>query len=190
MMALVFGVLGAAGTFTGGKLADRFSRRRLEYGVWMIAATQVAAVPLWVLAYLVGPLALSLAFFALPIFVSMFYLGPTLALVQTLSPVRMRAVAAAIKMLCLNLVGLSLGPLIVGALSDALSTTFGNASMRIALSITTALSLWSALHFWLCGRALAQARRISGAATATATATATAMATAMATPNEPGGITE
>ena len=156
LMALAFGVVGAVGAFVGGKWVDRLSRGGLERGLWMIAATQVAVVPLSVLAYQAGPLALALALFALPVFVSPFYLGPTLALIQTLSPVPMRAVAAAIKMLCLNLVGMGLGPLIVGALSDGLTDAFGEASLRVALSITVTLGLWSALHFWLCGRALAR----------------------------------
>ena len=156
LMALAFGVVGAIGAFTGGKLVDRLSRRGFERGLWMIAACQVAVVPLSVLAYQADSLALALAFFVAPVFVSPFYLGPTLALIQTLSPVPMRAVAAAIKMLCLNLVGMGLGPLIVGALSDGLTDAFGDASLRVALSITTALSLWSGLHFWLCGRALAR----------------------------------
>lgn len=156
LMALAFGVVGAIGAFAGGKWVDRLSERGLQRGLWMIAATQVAVVPLSVLAYQVGPLALALPLFALPVFVSPFYLGPTLALIQTLSPVPMRAVAAAIKMLCLNLVGMGLGPLIVGALSDGLTAAFGEASLRVALSITVTLGLWSALHFWLCGRALAR----------------------------------
>ena len=156
LMALAFGVVGAIGAFAGGKWVDRLSRGGLERGLWMIAATQVAVVPLSVLAYQAGPLVLALALFALPVFVSPFYLGPTLALIQTLSPVPMRAVAAAIKMLCLNLVGMGLGPLIVGALSDGLTYAFDEASLRVALSITVTLGLWSALHFWLCGRALAR----------------------------------
>ena len=121
LMALAFGVVGAVGAFVGGKWVDRLSRGGLERGLWMIAATQVAVVPLSVLAYQIDSLALALAFFALPVLVSPFYLGPTLALIQTLSPVPMRAVAAAIKMLCLNLVGMGLGPLIVGFLSDVLT---------------------------------------------------------------------
>ena len=164
LMALAFGVVGAVGAFAGGKWVDRLSQGGLERGLWMIAVTQAAVVPLSVLAYQVGSLALALVLFVLPVFVSPFYLGPTLALIQTLSPVPMRAVAAAIKMLCLNLVGMGLGPLIVGALSDGLTDAFGQASLRVALSITVTMGLWSALHFWLCGRALARLPQPSSSA--------------------------
>jgi predicted MFS family arabinose efflux permease len=154
LMALVFGLLGAAGTLTGGKLFDRLSVGGFERGVWMIALVQVAVIPLLILAYQASSLVLAVGFFLMPAFVGSIFLGPTLALVQTLSPVPMRAMAAAIKMLCLNLVGLSLGPLIIGSLSDALKGSYGEASLSMALSIVSILSVWSALHFWLCGRAM------------------------------------
>jgi len=57
----------------------------------------------------------------------------------------------------LNLVGLSLGPLIIGSLSDALKGSYGEATLSMALSIVSLLSVWSALHFWLCGRAMRRA---------------------------------
>jgi hypothetical protein len=73
----------------------------------------------------------------------------------------MRAVASAIKMLCMNLIGLGLGPLLVGLLSDLLAPRFGNASLNVALAIFTVVGLWGAFHFWLCGRALAKGVAVS-----------------------------
>lgn len=156
VLAGIFGVVGAAGAFVGGKLVDRLSRRGFQYGVWMIAASKVIVLPLAVCAYLLDPLELSLALYVLPIFVSMFYLGPIMALIQTISPIRMRATASSLKMLALNLVGMSIGPLLIGALSDYLQPAYGDYSLRIALAATTCLSLWSAFHFYLCGKALAK----------------------------------
>ena len=42
------------------------------------------------------------------------------ALIQSLVPERMRAMSIALLFLCANLIGIGLGPLAVGALSDAL----------------------------------------------------------------------
>jgi predicted MFS family arabinose efflux permease len=156
-MALLFGGLGAVGTLVGGKLFDIQSSKGAARGVWMIAIVQVAVIPLFIAAYQVSSLSTAIALFLLPAFAGSFFLGPTLALIQTLSPVPMRAVAAAIKMFCLNLVGLSLGPFIVGFLSDLLKPEFHQRSLPIALSVLAALSVWSAFHFWLCGRALNKA---------------------------------
>jgi predicted MFS family arabinose efflux permease len=155
MLAGVFGILGAVGALTSGKITDKLSAKGNQYGVWLIACSQVISMPFFIAAILVDNLTLVIALFIIPAFLSNFYLGPTLALIQTLSPVNMRAVAAAIKMLCLNLIGLGLGPLIVGFLSDLLTPLYGDSSLRIALASFTLIGLWGTTHFILCGRALA-----------------------------------
>ena len=94
--------------------------------------------------------------FIIPGFACNCFLGPTSAMVQTLSPVHMRAVSSAIKMLCINLIGLGLGPLLVGVLSDFLSPRYGEEALSVALAYFTLVGLWGSLHFWLCGRALAK----------------------------------
>lgn len=159
VMALFFGVIGAIGTLTGGRLTDVLSRRRVDLGIKMIAVTQIITVPLLTIGYLSPSLITSLGFLVLPIMVFTFYLGPSLAFIQTYAPIEMRSMAAAIKMLCLNLVGLSLGPLIVGVMSDILEPTAGPRGLALALSGVSLFLLWSALHFWLAGRAMLQQER-------------------------------
>ena len=79
-----------------------------------------------------------------------------MALIQTIAPIRMRATASSLKMLALNFIGMSLGPLMIGALSDYLQPFYGDYSLRVAMAVTTCLSLWSAYHFFLSGKALAK----------------------------------
>ena len=81
-------------------------------------------------------------------------------MVQTLSPVQMRAVSSAVKMLCLNLIGLGLGPLLVGVLSDFLNPLYGEDALSVALAYFSLVGLWGSLHFWLCGRALAKQKTL------------------------------
>ena len=72
-----------------------------------------------------GGTAATLALMALPCALLGFYLGPTFAMVQSLAPPETRATAAAALLFLGNTVGLGLGPLAVGALSDALLPTAG-----------------------------------------------------------------
>jgi MFS family permease len=97
----------------------------------------------------------ALALAALPAILAGLYLGPTFAMTQALVPPRMRAQAAAVLLLILNLIGMGLGPQFVGVLSDALAPRFGAESIRWALLATIVVgALWSALHYFRAARTL------------------------------------
>jgi MFS family permease len=67
----------------------------------------------------------------------------------------MRAVAAAILLFIINLIGMGIGPTLAGFLSDVLHPAYGDQSLRIALLCVTFLNLWAALHYFLAGPSLA-----------------------------------
>ena len=68
-------------------------------------------------------------------------------MVQSLVEPGVRATAAALLLLVINLVGLGLGPLTVGALSDGLVPHFGANSLRMALNVIPPLCIWAAYHY-------------------------------------------
>ena len=70
---------------------------------------------------------------------------PIHALTQTVAKPRMRALAAAIVSLFLNVLGYGLGPLMVGILNDRLQPRFGNESIRYSLLILLASAIGSAI---------------------------------------------
>jgi MFS family permease len=85
-----------------------------------------------------------------------FNLGPTFAMVQTLAPPESRTTAAATLLFLGNTVGLGLGPVLIGALSDALAPFASQDSLRFALLAVAPLCLLAAHQY---GRA---ARHIGG----------------------------
>jgi predicted MFS family arabinose efflux permease len=80
------------------------------------------------------------------------FLGPTFALLQRLVAKEMRATTLAVVMLLANLLGMGLGPQIVGVLSDRLRPTLGNESLRYAMLVMSLTALWAAYHFCCAGR--------------------------------------
>jgi len=146
---------GALGTYMGGFLSDRIAHRDVRWYMWLPALATILYLPFAFLTYLWpdGRVAL---LFALPaaIFGGM-YLGPTFAMTQTLVRPAMRAIASAILLFIINIIGLGLGPQGVGIVSDLLAPSLGNESLRFALlGIAVAFASWSVVHYVLAARTL------------------------------------
>jgi MFS family permease len=136
---LAFGLSGLVGIYSGGALASRFApnKERLQLKVilrpisFLMPGTLgsfVLMVPANLMIYLAD--------------------GPLFAVVQSLVPDRMRAMSIALIYLCANLIGLGLGPLAVGALSDAYRPWAGEESLRYALVTLCPGYLWAMWHLW------------------------------------------
>jgi MFS family permease len=146
---------GVAGTWVGGALTDRLARLDMRWLVWIPGGATLAGVPFVIGTYLWPERYESMWFLAGATFFASFYYGPTFALTQGLAPPRMRAQAAAILLLIINLIGLGLGPQFVGWLSDQLVPHFASGSIRYSLVWTvSACAVWSTLHYVLSARSL------------------------------------
>ena len=155
-LALIIGIVGGAGTFLGGYTADRLARRDVRWNVWLVAACVGGATPFAFGVYLAPDAFWSLVSFLVPAAVGALYLGPSLAMVQGLVPLRMRTLASAVLLFVINIIGLGLGPQTIGILSDLLAPRFGEESLRYALLLAGLVNVWAALHFLLAGRTLAR----------------------------------
>ena len=84
------------------------------------------------------------------------YQGPIFSTVQSLAPLRMRAVASAILLFVINMIGLALGPQAVGILNDTLFAAEGREAIRYSLaSVSVVMAGWGCLHYLLAARHLA-----------------------------------
>jgi MFS family permease len=154
-LGLILGIAGGFGFFTGGIFADYFGRVRQRNALRFIALSQLVAAVMSLGVYLAPTARSSLLLFIIPAAISNFYLAPVLAQTQSLVPLRMRGVASAIMLLILNLIGLGMGPLVVGALSDNLAPHFGDDSLRYSLMLAVVvMGPLAALHYFLAGRSI------------------------------------
>jgi predicted MFS family arabinose efflux permease len=118
----------------------------------VVAACKVVTIPLVFLFYLPDNLWIAMIAFVPMIALAATYQGSTFSMVQTLSPLGMRSQASAILLFIINLIGLGLGPMAVGMLSDALNPYYGDDSLRYAMLIVSVLGLWGAWHYFVAGR--------------------------------------
>jgi MFS family permease len=153
--ALTF-ISGVAGIWLGGALADRLgSTRRAAYAM-VPAVAFVLSVPLYAAALLAPASLNSLPIFLLPMALALAWLAPTASAIQHLVPPGMRALAAALLLFIINLIGLGAGSYAIGALSDHFATAQGTESLRYAMLAGSAFYLLAAALYALGARRLAQ----------------------------------
>ena len=149
-MASVVFIGGCTGVFAGGWLADRLGHRdrgwyaKLPAIAWLITAPTFAAGLMAPSLWLAWPLLL------IPNALNILWLGPVITAVQHLVPQRMRSTASASFLLINNLIGLGVGPYLIGAISTALKHSYGAESLRYAAVGCTVFYLLAALLMLFC----------------------------------------
>lgn len=143
---------GCAGALTGGYVASRWFRGN-ERGQMRLSAVVVAMLMPCYLAFLTLPQKHAALIVLFPIMIAMFvFQGPVYALMQRLVVDEMRATMLAVVLMLANLIGMGVGPQVVGILSDLLRPLAGVESLRCAMLVMSFLALWAASHFWQAGR--------------------------------------
>jgi predicted MFS family arabinose efflux permease len=151
----LIGLTGVIGTYLGGYLGDRYGQTDRRWYMGIPGVATFVSIPFAVAFYLSDDPMLAI-FLAIPgAILGPMYLGPTFGMTQTLVPPAMRAMASAFLLFILNLIGLGLGPLFAGFLSDQLKPTYGEESIRYSLLILAVVgNLWSAFHYFMASRTL------------------------------------
>lgn len=154
--AAIYGVGGALGVYMGGHLATRFAAQNERLQLTGMALVYSFCGVTAALSYLSHNVYLTFTLLAVGHLAGYTIAGPLYATVQSLVQPRMRAAAFAILLLFSNLIGLGLGPLATGALSDALNPWLGQESLRYALLMLTPGYLWCGWHVWLARKTVRQ----------------------------------
>jgi MFS family permease len=162
-LALIALLAGGLGTFLGGYLCDRLAPRDRRYYVWVPAISTAIGIPFAAALYLEQDRYVALGYAVPAALLGGMYLGPTFAVSQGLARPHMRALVSAILLFIINLVGLGLGPQVVGVVSDLLKPELGVESVRYALLIVVvAGAAWSTLHYALAARTLRADLEVAG----------------------------
>lgn len=155
-LALLTGVAGAIGTYFSGVIADKYGARDMRWNMYVPIIATFIAIPFAPLFYLSSSLTVTLASAIIPVAMGAAYVGPAYAMAQGLVPLRMRARSVAILLLILNIIGLGLGPPVVGAVADLLKPRFGPDALRYAMLSTIITGLIGAFCYWRASTTLRQ----------------------------------
>lgn len=156
---LITGLGGAIGTWGGGVLADRLGRSDQRAFGAIPALSTLAALPFMIAAYLASSPVLALVLLIPPAVLNATWFGPVHVTGQSVVPATMRANSSAILLIVLNVIGLGLGPLLVGLLSDGLSSGMGLGDaegVRWALILSSFIALPTAWLFWAARKTIRQ----------------------------------
>ena len=148
-LASVLLIGGCAGVFAGGWLADRLGSADHGWYAKLPAIAWIVSVPAWGLGLFAPDLRIAWGFLLVGSAANILWLGPAVTAVQHLVPRPMRSTASASFLLINNLIGLGVGPWLMGRLSDALKARYGAEALRDAAVACTGFYLLAALLMFI-----------------------------------------
>ncbi len=150
LLGIVFGVLG---TLIGGVLSDRLARRLPGGHAGFVVLLVLICGPLMLASRFAGAgSALLYVGLCASFFLPLAAYGPSIALIQGLTPDAMRATLTGITMLLINVFAIAIGNLVAGAVSDHLAATGSPHALTGVLIATDVLVIAGALFYALAAR--------------------------------------
>jgi predicted MFS family arabinose efflux permease len=177
LFGLTTSISNGVGTLLGGLGADWAGKRDERWYAWLPALTLGLAAPLYMIGLSLPNWQTALPVVVLGATLAFTFYAPTFGAVQNMVEPRMRASASAIIIFFQNLVGMGLGPLFVGFLSDRFAASLYGESyasacagaamqsvagcseasavgIRYAMICCAVVAFWAAVHYWLASRSL------------------------------------
>ncbi|BAK68478.1 major facilitator superfamily protein [Sphingobium sp. SYK-6] len=178
---LLFGIVTAVsngtGTLLGGMGADWAGKRDERWYAWLPAICLACAAPLYMIGLSMPNWQTAMPLVVIGATLAFTFYAPTFGAVQNMVEPRMRGTASAIIIFFQNLVGMGIGPLFVGFLSDTFAARMfagdyaaqchgstaqtavecaaaGTLGIRYAMVICACFAFWAAFHYWKASRTL------------------------------------
>lgn len=145
---------GCAGVFAGGWLADRLGGADRGWYAKLPAIAWLVSIPTWGFGLFAPNLWIAWPLLLVGSAVNILWLGPIITAVQHLVSRPMRSTASASFLLINNLIGLGIGPWLMGRIADALKAGYGANALRDAAVACLGFYLVAALLVLLSVRSL------------------------------------
>jgi len=152
--AVIYGLGGILGTYLGGEISSRYAASNESLQLKWAAGAYVGFGAVSAFIYLAPNHYLAFGLMGVTALGGATVNGPLYATIQTLVPPQMRAVAMAVIFLFSNLIGMGLGPLVTGVLSDVLQRFVHAESLRYSLLALCPGYVWGGWHVWQASRTI------------------------------------
>lgn len=154
VLAVAIGLFGSMGTWLSGRLADRLGATDARWRIWLVVIAIVIGKVFSFGFLLIDHRFAAIGFLLGSATLAGVFWGPTFAYLHAKVPTEMRPMATAMFLFAFNLVGLGIGPTLIGFLSDQVFAGQGTASLRYALATIQFISFWGAWHYWKVSRTM------------------------------------
>jgi MFS family permease len=135
-LGLIIATFGCLGMFAGGWLSDRWLKKGMHDAPLRVAIpSAIGTLILFPLAFLSHSATVTLALICPGLFLLALPMGSAVAALQMIFPNQVRGQVSAFYLFCLNLGGLTLGPLMPGVLNDYVFHSEAAIGMSIAITI-------------------------------------------------------
>jgi MFS family permease len=161
--AIMLGVTGIIGTFAAGWLVDKLAKRDRRWFAWVPAIGFAITIPFWILMLWAPTWQLALVFMAVPALLNTTYLAPALTVVQNAVPPGQRTMAGAVLLFILNIVGLGIGPVYVGRISDAMKPEHGDNSLAVGFAWLIPIIVLTVVAHIVASISIARDKRLAAA---------------------------
>jgi MFS family permease len=131
-LASIFLLGGTTGVFAGGWLADKLGQGDRRWYARLPAIAWLITAPTFAIGLMSSDPWLAWFLLLIPNALNILWLGPVTTAIQHLVAQPMRSTASASFLLINNLIGLGVGPTLIGALSELFKERFGTEALRYA----------------------------------------------------------
>lgn len=137
------------GMFLGGVLADKLGYHDARWMAWVPALALLLTIPFYLAAMFVGNMLAMAVLVGIGGFLFAVSYPPVMGIAQTVVQPNERALASALMFLTSAVIGMGMGPIITGWLSDVLRPTYGAMSINISVAISLIFFVGAAaMYFW------------------------------------------
>jgi predicted MFS family arabinose efflux permease len=155
-MSMWFGISAGAGAVFGtvlsGMLSDYLIQRGPRWRMYFLGGVLLLATPLLAVVVLSDNTPLVIAFMIAYSFVGAGAAGVSMAAGIEIVRPRMRGIMTAAIGLCTSVIGAGGGPLLIGAVSDALKATYGEDALRYSMYMLPVMGFLAAMIFLWASR--------------------------------------